>query len=302
MSATSASRQAALIGVGVSASAKPGADPVALAQLAERVGFDFVSTADHPSGDQPTYEAWTILTWMAAATERIGIASRVLSVPFRSPALVAKMAESLDRLSGGRLILGLGAGAADDELRRFGLPVPSPRDKVDGLADALRILHGVWTEPDFTHSGRIHHTDSAVFEPKAERAIPIWLGTYGNRALTLTGQLADGWIPSLGYVSRAELVVMRARIRAAAEAAGRDPDAVRSVLNLEVALGGPDTGPDGDVIGGSAAVVVERLGELAQLGFRSVNVQLTGGDPHHNVEQFGAEVLPALRAALEASR
>src|ERR1019366_3210254 len=73
--------------------------------------------------------------------------SRVLSIPFRSPALVAKMAESLDRLSGGRLIVGLGAGATDEELHGFGLPVPSPRDKIDGLADALSVTRGLGPSP-----------------------------------------------------------------------------------------------------------------------------------------------------------
>ena len=117
--------QTLLFGVNVSTSADAGADPVSQARAAEDLGFDFVSASDHPSGSHPTYETWTMLTWIAASTSRISVASRVLSLPFRSPALVAKMAESLDRLSGGRLILGLGAGAADPELHAFGLPVPS---------------------------------------------------------------------------------------------------------------------------------------------------------------------------------
>jgi alkanesulfonate monooxygenase SsuD/methylene tetrahydromethanopterin reductase-like flavin-dependent oxidoreductase (luciferase family) len=78
-----------------------------------------------------------MLTWIAAATSRIRIATRVLGVPYRPPAMVAKMAESLDRLSGGRLILGLGGGYSDAEFRAFGLTVPSPRDKVDGLQEAV---------------------------------------------------------------------------------------------------------------------------------------------------------------------
>jgi len=100
-------------GLNISTSAAPGADPVTDARVAEALGFDFVSASDHPSGRHPTFETWTMLTWICAATDRIAVASRVFSLPFRSPALVAKMAESLDRLSGGRLILGLGAGAAD---------------------------------------------------------------------------------------------------------------------------------------------------------------------------------------------
>jgi hypothetical protein len=115
-----------LIGLGISASAAPGADPVALARRAEALGFDFVSTPDHPCGSQPTYETWTMLSWIAAATSRIRLATRVLGVPYRPPPMVAKMAETLDRLSGGRLILGLGGGYSDEEFRAFGLRVPSP--------------------------------------------------------------------------------------------------------------------------------------------------------------------------------
>ena len=95
-------------GVNVPTSAGPGDDPVGLAQEAERLGFDFVSAADHPCGPGPSYETPTMLTWIAARTSRIKVATRVLAVPFRRPAMVAKLAASLDQLSGGRFILGLG--------------------------------------------------------------------------------------------------------------------------------------------------------------------------------------------------
>src|SRR2546429_2900879 len=98
---------AVLFGVNVSSSAAIGADPVADAVRAEELGFDFVSASDHPCGADPTFETWTMLTWIAAATSRIRVATRVLGVPYRPPAIVAKMAETLDRLSGGPLILGL---------------------------------------------------------------------------------------------------------------------------------------------------------------------------------------------------
>ena len=139
-----------LFGLNLSTSAAPGADPARDARTAERLGFDFLSASDHPCGTAPTYETWTMLTWAAAATTRIRLATRVLGVPYRPPAIVAKMAETLDRLSGGRLILGLGGGYSDEEFRAFGLAVPSPRDKVDGLAEAIAITRGLWSEPTFT--------------------------------------------------------------------------------------------------------------------------------------------------------
>jgi alkanesulfonate monooxygenase SsuD/methylene tetrahydromethanopterin reductase-like flavin-dependent oxidoreductase (luciferase family) len=139
-----------LFGLNVSTEARAGTDPAAAASKAEELGFDFVSASDHLHGGRPTYEPWTMLSWIAAATSRIRVATRVLAVPYRPPAVLAKMAETLDRLSGGRLILGLGGGAVDQEFRAFGLGVRSPRDKVDGLAEAIRILRGVWSQPRFT--------------------------------------------------------------------------------------------------------------------------------------------------------
>src|SRR6185437_16179988 len=149
------------IGVNLSTAAGPGCDPVAFAQRAAHLGFDFLSSSDHPSGPQPSFETWSLLTWIAASTSRIAVATRVLGVPYRPPAMVAKMAETLDRLSGGRLILGLGGGYSDEEFQAFGLPVPTPRAKVDGLAEAIEIARGLWHEPSFTFTGNHYRTDAA---------------------------------------------------------------------------------------------------------------------------------------------
>src|ERR671918_1465342 len=223
-----------LFGLNVPPSTAPGFDPVAYAKRAEELGFDFVSTNDHLHGEEPRYETWTMLSWIAAATSRIRVATRVLAVPYRSPAVVAKMAETLDRLSGGRLILGLGGGYSDEEFRAFGLGERSPRDKVDGLEEAIRITRGLWSEPTFTFEGRLYRTEAAQIAPKPERQIPIWLGTYGPRALAVTGRLADGWIPTLEMAPPDHLPTMRARVLDAAREAGRDPDEITFVCNLDV--------------------------------------------------------------------
>jgi alkanesulfonate monooxygenase SsuD/methylene tetrahydromethanopterin reductase-like flavin-dependent oxidoreductase (luciferase family) len=283
-----------LFGISVSTSAAPGADPAGEARAAEDLSFDFVSVSDHPSGAHPTYEAWTLLTWMAAATTRISIASRVLSLPFRSPALVAKMAESLHRFAGNRLILGLGGGAADAELRAFGLPVPSARDKVDGLAEAIQIIRGLWQQPAFSYAGRVHAAAGAELEPKPERPIPIWLGTFGPRALAVTGRYADGWIPSLGYAGD-QLGWMRGQVLAAARAAGRAPGDVTCALHLEVCVGRP-AGAGPGVVSGSPAAIAGRLGELAEAGFTAFSLSPAGPQPaSEQVEQLAADVLPRLR-------
>jgi alkanesulfonate monooxygenase SsuD/methylene tetrahydromethanopterin reductase-like flavin-dependent oxidoreductase (luciferase family) len=272
-------------------------DPVAQARTAETLGFDFVSTADHPGGDQPTYETWTMLSWMAAGTQRIRVASRVLGVPYRPPAVVAKMAETLDRLSGGRLILGLGGGYSDDEFRALGLRVPSPRDKVDGLGEAIQITRGLWTQPRFTFDGRLYHTDAADIEPKPEHAIPIWLGTFGDRALTLTGRLADGWIPSLGLATPDRIPAMRGRIFAGADAAGRPAEAITCVYNLGIRVDEKAAPADGAVIGSPDAVSEQLIG-FTRLGFTAFNFQPAGPDRAEQIERLAKEVVPVVRAAI----
>jgi probable F420-dependent oxidoreductase len=285
-----------LFGLNVSTEARAGTDPAAAARKAEQLGFDFVSASDHLHGGRPTDEPWTLLSWIAAATSRIRVATRVLAVPYRHPAVLAKMAETLDRLSGGRLILGLGGGAVDQEFHAFGLGVRTPRDKVDGLAEAIRILRGVWSQPRFSFEGRLYQTDGAELVPKPNHPIPIWLGTYGRRALALTGQLADGWIPSLGYVLPEQIPGLRERVLAAARAAGRDPDAITCAYNLGVRID-ERADPEPSVVAGAPAAVTERLQAFVELGFTAMNFIPVGPGQEEQIERLAREVLPTLRTA-----
>jgi probable F420-dependent oxidoreductase len=286
-----------LFGLAVSPSAGEGADPVRDGKLAEELGFDFISTSDHPCGVEPSHEVWTMLSWIAAATSRIRIATRVLGVPYRPPAMVAKMAETLDRLAGGRLILGLGGGYSDDEFRAFGLRVPSPRDKIDGLEEAVHIIRGLWSQPDFTFHGRLYHTHHANLEPKPKRPIPIWLGTFGERALAVTGRLGDGWIPSYGFTPPSQAKVMRERVLAAARQAGREPAQITCAYHLQVRVG-DDVHPDPNVIAGPAEAIAERLAGFVSLGFTAMSFAPVGPDLPDQAERLAHEVIPAVRAAI----
>ena len=280
-------------GVGVPASAAPGDDPVGLAQHAERLGYDFVSVADHPCGSGPSYEAATVLTWIAAHTSRIKVASRVLAVPFRRPAMVAKVAASLDLLSGGRFILGLGAGYSDEEVAAVGAPALSPAEKVDGLAEAIQVIRGAWTVSGYTQHGDHHSVLGLEMEPRPAQPIPVWLGTFGPRALAVTGRLADGWIPSLGYVPAEELPAMRRRVDTAARDAGRRPEDIRGILNAAIRID-PDAGPRPDVITGPVKQVVSQLQDLIGLGFTGFNFNFSDPDRITNMRRVAEEVLPAL--------
>ena len=306
-----------LVGVGISDRAAPGDDPVADAVTAEALGYDFVSAFDHPVADAataealgygimpsaghpvrtyPTYETQTLLTWIAARTTRIGIVPRVLGVPFRRPALVAKAAESLQRLSRGRLILGLGAGYRDQEIRAAGGPGLAPGAKEDGLEDAIAITRAAWTQPTVRYHGRVYSVDDLDLEPKPVQPIPIWLGALGPRGLALTGRLADGWIPFLRFAGPDRIPELLDRIRGASVAAGRPADAVRAVYSVPVRID-PRARTTAGVIAGSATDIIEQLHSLTELGF-------TGFDLMPSRDQIRAvaeDVVPALRELGAAS-
>jgi alkanesulfonate monooxygenase SsuD/methylene tetrahydromethanopterin reductase-like flavin-dependent oxidoreductase (luciferase family) len=287
---------AMLFGLNVSTSAEPGSDPVADARRAEALGFDFVSASDHLHGEAPSLETWTMLSWIAAGTSRIRVATRVLGVPYRHPAVVAKMAETFDRLSGGRLILGLGGGASDEEFRAFGLGFRSPRDKVDGLEEAVRIIRGLWSEREFTLEGRLYETERGRVEPKPDHHIPIWLGTFGDRALAVTGRVADGWIPSLDMAPPDRARVMREHIFTAAREAGRDPESITCAYNLQVRIDDRED-PRPSIVSGPPDVVAERLLGFARIGFSAVNFKPIGPGEDEQAERLAHEVIPAVRAA-----
>ena len=181
------------IGLGVSMTPGPGVDPVAEARLAEELGFDYVSASDHLNGATATYEPWTLLTAIAAVTTRIKVLTRVLAVPYRNPGVLAKMAETLDRLSDGRLMLGLGGGFVDDEFRAFGLPVPTNRDRVDAVAEQIAIARATWTQPSATlrgpappRRGRRRRAQAGAPDPDLARDVQAaWPGAHRPRGRRL---------------------------------------------------------------------------------------------------------------------
>ncbi|HEX2089185.1 MAG TPA: LLM class flavin-dependent oxidoreductase [Actinomycetota bacterium] len=269
-------------------------DPVEDAIDAERLGFDFVTCWDHLHGDTPSYETWTLLTWIAARTERIRIATNVLGLPYRHPTVTSKMAETLQRLSGGRFILGLGGGGSDVEFSSWGLDVRSAREKVDALEEAIRVVRGMWSEREFTFEGDHYRTHAAWMEPKPDTPIPIWLGVYGKRALTLVGRLADGWIPSMGFAPPERVTSLRDRVRRSAGAAGRDPDTLTYAYNIPVLVQEDARDPQGRTLAGSPQEIAGKLANFAELGFNVLNLW-PRGDRASGRERLASEVVPAVR-------
>src|SRR3954462_630837 len=215
-------------GVFITPSAAQADGVVELAKLADVVGLDIVSFQDHPY--QPSFlDTWTLLSVVAAATTNIRVAPNVANVPLRPPVVLARRAASLDLLSGGRVELGLGAGAFWDGIAAVGGPRRTPGQAVDAPGEAIDNVPaglGAGGRP-VEHHGRHYPVEGARPGPAPAHRIEIWLGAYKPRMLRLTGAKADGWIPSMGYAELDELPGMNAAIDEAAAAAGRRPEDIR---------------------------------------------------------------------------
>ena len=271
---------------------------VALTQLAEHAGLDLVTFQDHPY--QPAFlDTWTLLSYVAARTTTVRLAPNVANLPLRQPAVLARSAASLDLLSGGRLELGLGAGAFWDAVEAMGGPRRAPRDAVDALAEAIEVLRAFWDAKaagGVKVEGEHYRVKGAKRGPAPAHEIEIWLGGYKPRMLRLTGRVADGWLPSLGYVSLEQLADGNAAIDEAARQAGRSPGAVRRLLNT----GGRFAPTSRGFLDGPPDQWVEELTELA-LAY-GVSAFITPGDDPDHVRRFALEVAPAVREAVDSER
>lgn len=277
-----------------------GSDPVAEALHAERLGFDIVTLhRDVLHGNEPSFEMWTLLTWLAARTTRITVAPVVLALPYRQPAVLAKMIETLDRLSNGRLIPVLGGGAArnDPAHSAFGLAPHSPPEKVAALEEAIDITRGLWSESGFSFAGRFFQTEAATLAPKPNHRIPIWLGVFGFRMSELVGRKADGWFPTMQLLAPEEAYRKLAYIRQVAEGAGRNPDDITFAYNVPVLVEKGTASTRGQ-IAGSAAEVAKQLAEMIVHGFGFLNFWPLG-DAALQRESLAREVVPMVRELVD---
>jgi alkanesulfonate monooxygenase SsuD/methylene tetrahydromethanopterin reductase-like flavin-dependent oxidoreductase (luciferase family) len=250
-----------------------------LASLADAVGFDIIGVQDHPY-QRRFYDTWTLLTAIAVRTTRITVFPDVANLPLRPPAVLAKAAASLDLLSGGRIELGLGAGGFWEAIKAMGGPVRTPGESVSALEEAIQVIRLMWSGGrGLRFDGKFYKLSGVNAGPVPAHPIGIWLGAYKPRMLALVGRLADGWVPSLGVMKPSDVADANARIDEAAVAAGREPGAIRRVLNVGDGLSPEDL----------AALVLEQ-------GFDTL---ITGeaGVPH-----FADEVIPKVRELVAAGR
>ena len=266
----------------------------AVVRAADRAGLELLGIQDHPY-QRRFLETWMLMATLLAETERIRVFPDVANLPLRLPAMIAKAAASLDRLSGGRFELGLGSGAFWDGIAAMGGPRRGPGEALRALEEAMEIIRLAWSGE---HAVRFEgeHYQVAGWQPGPPPAhrIEIWLGVYKPRSLELVGRRADGWVPSLGYAPPEQLVEGQKRIDEAAEEAGRDPAAIRRLYNVS---GRITDGAHGELLEGPPEHWVEILVDWAvRLHVDSFVFWPQEATPEQ-VERFASEVAPAVRAA-----
>ncbi|AMB58798.1 LLM class flavin-dependent oxidoreductase [Microterricola viridarii] len=287
-------------GVFITPTNKPAMHAVDLAVVADRAGLDLASFQDHPY--QPRFlDTWTLLSFVVARTEKIHLTGNVINLPLRHPALLARSAASLDLLSGGRVELGLGAGGFWDAIEAMGGSRLTPGQSIEALEEGIQIMRDIWDteQKGGVHFGGTHYTvDGAKRGPAPAHDIGIWVGAYKPRILRMTGRAGDGWLPSLGYLKGgpAELTAMNALIDEGADAAGRDPRAIRRLLNI----GGSFAPANSGLLQGPPSQWVSELTDIA-LAY-GISGFILAADDAGLIERYAHEVAPAVREAVARER
>ena len=258
-----------------------------MAQCAEAVGFDSIWLGDHllfrfaeviPWANGATvsgpWECWSLLAGLAAVTQRVALGPLVSCTGFRNPALLAKMATTVDEISNGRLILGLGAGWVEAEYTAFGYPFDH---RVSRFAEALTIIHGLLRHGQIDFSGTYYQARECELRPSGPRpgGIPLLIGGNGPRVLQLAAQYADltnGWL--VGQDLTATLAPQQAGVNAACLAVGREPHTLARTVTVEVNVLGKADGLFGKALTGSPELIAAALRRLAQAGIDHVQLVL----------------------------
>ncbi len=284
------------------ASVEPLADPpdwaARVAVAADRAGLDLFGIQDHPY-QRRFLDTWTLISTLVSLTERIRFFPDVANLPLRPPAMLAKAAASLDVLSGGRVEMGIGAGAFWDAVVAMDGPRRSPGEAVRSVEEAIKVMHLVWSEErSVRFDGQIYSLRGMRPGPHPVHEIGIWVGAYGPRMLSVIGRIADGWVPSLGYSPPERIPEMQQRIDEGAEKAGREPKEIRRACNISGRIGREADG----TLDGPVSKWTEGLRRFAlELGMDTF-IFWPSEDRERQVELFANEVVPAVREAVAAER
>ncbi len=268
--------------------------------------FDSAWIIDHlQSGNADMLEGFTALTYLAALHPPLKFGHTVLCQSFRNPALLAKMGATLQFLSGGRFILGIGAGWHAEEYRAYGYDFPPARVRVEQLEEALQIIKAIWTEEKATFEGKYYRVIEAYCEPKPDPIPTVMVGAFRPKMLRLTAKYADWWNVSSSGIERYRRMA-EAFERACAEV-GRDPSTVRrswgggcacapTQAEAEVFAGGLYSSASDEDFGfvGAPQQLVEQMRPFIELGVDYFMLDCGGFPKLTTLEMLIHEVLPAL--------
>jgi alkanesulfonate monooxygenase SsuD/methylene tetrahydromethanopterin reductase-like flavin-dependent oxidoreductase (luciferase family) len=295
-----------VFGFGAHHDTKDGPELLRSAQQADRAGLDLISVSDHPYLGA-RLDAYAAVGFILGRTERLSALVNVTNLPTRPAPMLARMVTSLSALSGGRIVLGLGAGGLWDRIADLGVPRLSPGTAVDAFEEAIVLIRKLaGGGPPVTHEGphyRVHD-----IEPAPVAAPPVWTGSVGPRSLAATGRVADGWIPghAADWLS-SRYRTSRPIIDEAAAAAGRDPREIRTIYNLpgEITDRPPAATRDdsGRWLGGSVSQWVEELtGAVLEHGASGFTLFAPGHGTTDEVSlgRWAGEIAPAVREAVAA--
>ena len=218
---------------------------IKLAQAVEQIGFDQLDMFDHVvmgygtatraapmyPPQMPIMEAIVMLSFIAAATNRIGLGTEVLVLPQRNPTLTAKQVSTLDTLSGGRVRLGVGVGWQESEYEALGEDFGNRGRRMD---EAINLLRRYWSEKSVSANSQFYQFEAIAMEPKPPqgRKLPIWIGGSADATMKRVGELGDGWLAT-SQMRDAEVVASKSKILEYVEAAGRDVSAIGFQMMLD---------------------------------------------------------------------
>ena len=283
----------------------------------EELGFDSLWLNDHlygiPGPHIPILEAWTTLSAVGAVTNRAQLGTLVSPVGFRNPALLAKMAATLDQITGGRVIVGLGGGWFQAEFSGYGFAFPSLRARLQQLDEAATVMKEMWTESQPSFRGKHFSIDSVFCEPRPVRRPPILIGGGGEKVLLrVAARHADIW--NNLAVHQGELGAKVARLREHCHAVDRDPATITISQQCLVVIGRDDADAAAKVerarqiygghlgaggphsVAGTAAQCIDKIRAHVALGCTMFVIEFFGRDTREPARLFAEQVMPAFRS------
>jgi probable F420-dependent oxidoreductase len=288
------------------------------AQQAESLGYDSVWAADrlvipwkidtaYPYSkestfivppDRPFFDTMTCLAFLAGCTEKIHLGMSVMVLPYRHPLHWAKIATTIDQLSTGRLIMGVGVGWMEEEFTAMNVPFKERGTISD---EQLALLKQLWTEEHITFRGKYYNVDDIAFNPKPfqKPRVPIWVGGEGKYAQRRAARYGDAWFPYFVRITPVELAARFQYVREIARQAGRSPDEFTLACCLPIELTPKDAHQEEDYLKGSIEQVSDRLKMFQKAGVTHIGLQFM--IPHYperqeQIERFAKEALPGLRS------